>query len=78
MPDGQKAIEEREKVRGGYETMTKGELPMDPELNPSRAVKTRTYDAAPTSTAELPPADLMSRRTLSLVTLIMISSLCKL
>lgn len=39
--------------------MTKGELPMDPELNPSRSVKTRTYDAPPdpASTAEIPPSD---------------------
>jgi hypothetical protein len=37
--------------------MTKGELPMDPELNQSRIVKTRTYDAPPPSTAEIEPAD---------------------
>ena len=41
--------------------MTKGELPMEPDLNQSRAVKTRTWttdDAPPaTSTAEIQPAD---------------------
>ena len=39
--------------------MTKGELPMDPELNLNqrRAAKTRPYDAPPPSTAEIPSAD---------------------
>ena len=56
--DGQKTIEEREKVRGWIrEQMTNGELPMDPEVNQTQAVKTRTYDAPPPSTAEIPPAD---------------------
>lgn len=56
--EGQKTIEEREKVREWIrEQMTKGELPMDPELKQTRAVKTRTFDAPPTSTAEIPPSD---------------------
>ena len=58
---GQKTIEEREKVREWIrEQMTKGELPMEPELNQPRAAKTRTWttdDAPITSTAEIPPAD---------------------
>ena len=40
--------------------MTKGELPMEPELNQPRAAKSRrwtTDDAAPTSTAEIRPGD---------------------
>jgi hypothetical protein len=62
--DGQKTIEEREKVREWIrEQMTKGELAMEPELNldsHSRTVKTRTWrkdDAPHTSTTEIQPAD---------------------
>ena len=37
--------------------MAKGELPMEPDLNQTRAVKTRTWNAPPPSTAEVEPAD---------------------
>ena len=56
--DGQKTIEEREKVREWIrEQMTKGELPMEPKLDHSQAVKARTWTKDDAPTAEIPPAD---------------------
>ena len=56
--DSRKTIEERDKVREWIrEQMEKGELPMEPELNMSRNVKSRTWtkdDAPQTSTPEIP------------------------
>ena len=51
-------MEEREKVREWIrEQMTKGELPMEPELDHSRAVKTRTWTTARSPTAVVAAAD---------------------